>query len=179
MTKYSGLLADEDEYKFRRIEYRQRSTPPFIADVQESLVETFDEYRSPETVCDRLKQGLNHLHSGDVAGEELVIEQRTSKKADEYVHSTRTVAVLGRAGDQGRELSPGEKIGYVVVDDSKRSRERIQLATEASEYDVEFYAEQLLRAAESILSPLGWRQNDIVEYLPERTDATLATYSNE
>lgn len=67
---------------------------------------------------------------------------------------------------------------YVVVDDSKRSHERVQLAREADEYDAEFYAEELVRAAESVVSPLGWRQSDIKEYLAERTDASLAVFGD-
>lgn len=84
-----------------------------------------------------------------------------------YAHSTRTVAALERAGDSGRGLSPGQKINYVVVDDSKRSRARVQLVSEATRYDAEFYSEQLLRAGESVLSPLGWRQEDIEQILTQ------------
>jgi DNA polymerase I len=178
LTKYFGSLAGEDEYKFRGIECRQRSTPSFIADLQEALIETFDEHRSPEAVCDRLRQGLTRLRSGEINLEALVIEQQTSKSAEEYARSTRTVAALERAGDDGRNLSPGQNVNYVVVDDSKQSHDRVQLASEASRYDPDFYAQQLVRAAESILSPLGWRRDDIEEYLADRTDASLATYSS-
>ncbi|WP_135828939.1 type B DNA-directed DNA polymerase [Halorussus halobius] len=178
LTKYFGSLADADEYKYRGIECRQHSTPPFIADVQESLVETFDEYRSAEAVCDRLQQELRRLRTGDVPPEALVIEQQTSKHAEEYARSTRTVAALRRASDSGRGLSPGQRVNYVVVDDSKQSRDRVQLASDATDYDVDFYAERLFRAAESVLSPLGWRQSDIAEYLADRTDASLASYAD-
>jgi DNA polymerase I len=34
LTKYFGKVAGEDEFKIRGIEARQRSTPPFIADIQ-------------------------------------------------------------------------------------------------------------------------------------------------
>ncbi|MFC4447707.1 type B DNA-directed DNA polymerase [Halorussus aquaticus] len=177
LTKYFGSLAGADEYKYRGVECRQRSTPPFVADVQETLVETFDEYRSPEAVCDRLGRALKRLRAGSVDPEELVVEQRASKRADEYARSTRTVAAAERAGETGRDLSPGQKIGYVVADDSKRSRDRVRLVSEATTYDAEFYADALLRAAESVLSPVGWRRDDIARYLADRTDASLAAYS--
>ena len=43
-------------------------------------------------------------------------------------------------------------------------------------YDGEFYADQLLRAAESMLAPLDWRQSDIEAYLADRTHASLDTF---
>jgi len=177
LTKYFGSLAGEDEYKFRGIENRQRSTPAFIGDAQEALIETFDEYRTPEAVCDRLDHYLDQLRNGAVSPAELAIEQRTSKAPEEYVHATRTVAALERAEDMGRGLHPGQNVEYVVVDDTKRSRDRVRLVDEADRYDAEFYCEQLVRAAESVVSPLGWRGDDICEYLADRTDAGLAAYT--
>ncbi|WP_435181434.1 type B DNA-directed DNA polymerase [Halorussus sp. AFM4] len=177
LTKYFGSIAGKDEYKFRGIESRQRSTPPFIADAQESLIETFDEYRTPEAVCDRLDHYLGQLRDGAVSPVELAIEQRTSKTPEEYAHATRTVAALERAEDMGRGLHPGQNVEYVVVDDTKRSRDQVRLVEEAHRYDVEFYCDQLIRAAESVLSPLGWRENDIRRYLADRTDTGLAAYT--
>jgi DNA polymerase I len=50
----------------------------------------------------------------------------------------------------------------VVVDDEKRSRDRVALAHEAIEtYDASYYETQLVRAVESILAPLDWDRNDI------------------
>ena len=50
----------------------------------------------------------------------------------------------------------------MVVDDEKSSRERVALAHEEIEsYDASYYETQLVRAVESVLSPLGWDRNDI------------------
>ncbi len=68
-------------------------------------------------------------------------------------------------------------MSYVVVDDAKDSRERVMLASEGlSEYDVWFYRELLVRAAASVLSPLGWRESDIEEKLGSYTDSSLASF---
>ena len=127
LTKYFASLADKDEFKLRGIECRQRSIPPFIVEEQETLVEMLDKHQSPEPVCNRLQHELSQLRTGDLDPQELVIEQRTSKTAEEYAHSTRTVAVLERVEREGHNLHPGQKVDYVVVDDSKRSRDRVQL----------------------------------------------------
>lgn len=47
-------------------------------------------------------------------------------------------------------------------DEDKQSRERVALADEdIDDYDADYYREQLVRAAESVLSPVGWRESGL------------------
>ena len=74
---------------------------------------------------------------------------------------------------------PGENVSYVVVDDSKTSRERVRLAGEDvldGEYDTDFYRDLTIRAAESVLSPLGYSRSEIERYLTDREDAIISAY---
>ncbi|MFD1514046.1 type B DNA-directed DNA polymerase [Halomarina rubra] len=179
LTKYFGRRADRrtDDpaaYKFRGIECRQRSTPPFVADVQRELIRVFDRTRSPEAVCTRLATRLADLRNGAVDPSELVVENRVSKTADEYVQATRNAAALERSASLGVAKHPGESVGYVVVDDDAAAPERVRLASEApATYDTEFYAGLLVRAAESVCSPVGWREADVDAALAETTDRRL------
>jgi DNA polymerase I len=176
LTKYFGSVADS-EYKLRGIEARQRSTPAFVADLQRALVRTFDRERDPEVVCDRLARGLRRLDSGAVDPERLVITKRVSKRREAYDQRTQTVAALERAADQGLVRQPGQDVAYVVVDDSRRSSARVQLAHESlGAYDPAFYRELALRAGESVLAPLGWERSDVVGYLDGTADASLAAF---
>lgn len=144
--------------------------------MQEDLIAVLDKTRSPEAVCNRLQRALRQLRTGAVEPAELVVKQRTSKPVDAYAHATRTVAALERVEDDGRGIQPGQGVAYVVVDDSKQSRDRVRMPDEATTSDAVFYADQLVRAAESVLAPLGWRQADIEAYLAERTDASLDAF---
>jgi DNA polymerase I len=183
LTKYFGKLVDpeagDDPYKIRGIECRQHSTPGFVGECQRELIATFDRTRSPEVVCDRLQRALGRLDSGEVDPLNLVIEERVSKRTEAYSRATRTVAALRRAEMLGCPRQPGQRVRYVVVDDD-HSSERVCLAHEVEQgidgYDREFYADQLSRAAESVLAPAGWRRNDIEAYLAERTDASLSAF---
>ena len=188
LTKYFGRLAEPDAadedadsetgaYKYRGIECRQRSTPPFVADAQRTLIRVLDRTRSPEAVCDRLDRFVTELRQGAVDTDRLLVRNRVSKTAGEYTRFTRNAAALGRAGARGIEYFPGQSVEYVVVDDSKSSADRVRLAHETGErYDREFYETELLRAAASVLSPLGWRESDIREHLAETRDATLRAF---
>lgn len=122
---------------------------------------------------------LARLARGDIDPSELQITNRVSKRVKEYTQQTRNVAALEQAADLGLDKHPGENVSYVVVDDEKPSRDRVRLAgedVEGEEYDTEFYRTLMLRAAESVLSPLGWRRSEIETYLADREDAAISAY---
>ncbi len=140
LTKYFGKVAGEDEYKYRGIECRQRSTPSYIDDTQKALIRVVDEDHDPEAVCEELRAWVDRLERGAVDPSELVITNRVSKKREDYTQSTRSVMALERTADLGVVRAPGQSVSYVVVDDAKCSRERVMLASEElDEYDIEFY----------------------------------------
>ena len=177
LTKYFGRETD-GEYKYRGIECRQRSTPPFIEETQRELIETLDAYRDPERVCDVLETRINALRKDAVDPLRLVIEIRPSQTAEAYEQNTRVAAAASRSKQLSCPKQPGERLSFVVVDDTVSTVDRVRLTfEEPNTYDTDFYVTQLYRAAESVLSPLGWRRQDIQSYLSERTDSSLVRYS--
>jgi DNA polymerase I len=182
LTRYFGKEADapagdDASYKRRGIEARQRSTPPFVEAVQLDLIRTFGRTRSPEAVCERLRRFLDRLERGTVDPERLAITNRVSKRLEAYSQSTRNVAALERAADLGLDKRPGQDVEYVVVDDGKRGRDRVALlAEEPDGYDAGFYRAQLLRAAESVLSPTGFRREGIERQLADRVDGSITAF---
>lgn len=101
-----------------------------------------------------------------------------SKQREDYTQSTRSGAALERAAELGLARAPGQSVSYVVVDDAKDSRERVKLLSEeVDEYDVGFYREVLVRAAASVLSPLGWREKRIEQELGQYTESSLQSFS--
>jgi len=174
LTKYFGKVAGEDEFEIRGIEARQRSTPSFVEDVQRECLDRLDETRSPEAVLGCLERAIAELHAGDVAVDQLVERNRVSKPLEGYTQNTQNVAALKRSRDQNLVIHPGQDIEYVVVDDEKFSRERVALAHEDVEtYDPSYYETQLVRAVESVLSPLGWDRTDIRRELAETRETDL------
>jgi DNA polymerase I len=176
LTKYFGKRTD-GEYKYRGIECRQRSMPAFVADCQQTLIEVFDETRDPKAVCAELTWWISRLEAEAVDGVSLEITKRASKQLEEYTQSTQTTAALQRSTDTGQESLAGRDISYVVVDDSKSGRERVRLPSEeCSSYDAEFYRDQLISAAESVLSPVGWRREEIRHTLSDQQNQSLRSY---
>jgi DNA polymerase I len=185
LTRYFGKRRGEDypetglgnALKTRGIEGRQRSTPEWVEDVQNEALRVFDETRSPEAVCDVLRRHLHELREGGVDLGALVVDNRVSKNVDQYSIETLTVAALKRAQIEGAGLSPGQTVQYVVVDADARGASRVRLEFEAvPRYDAEWYENAAVRAVESILAPVGWREPEIRECLREAKDKTLASF---
>jgi DNA polymerase I len=193
LTRYFGRWADEsvaasgatadDRYKFRGIEARQRSAAEFVAAAQRDLVATFDRERDAAAVVERLRTHLRTLRRGSVPPADLAIRQRVSKRADEYEGATRARAALERAADLGLERHPGQSVTYVVADDDRSGPGRVRLAFEVDDgacagggYDTEFYADRLVRACESVVSPLGWDEGQVRRFLRDGRDATLSSF---
>ena len=87
------------------------------------------------------------------------------------------MAALERASDQDIAIHPGQDVEYVVIDDEKSSRERVALAHESIDtYDSSYYETTLIRAVESILSPVGWDRTEIKRTLAESRDAEITNY---
>ena len=177
LTKYFGKVAGEDDFKIRGIEARQRSTPPFIKEVQRECLKRFDATRSPEAVLSCLEDAIERLHTGEVPVEQLIKRNRISKPLEGYTQNTQNVAALKRARDQNLAVHPGQDIKYLVVDDEKRSQDRVSLAHEDVEsYDPTYYETQLVRAVESLLSPVGWDRTDIRRELGNTREPGLEAF---
>lgn len=87
------------------------------------------------------------------------------------------VAALKRYEAAGVDRSPGQDVEYVVIDDDERLAERVRLPFETiEEYDAESYTAELIRAAESIVSPLGWGRDNVRRFLCDTEDSTPAAF---
>lgn len=139
----------------------------------------FDETRSPEAVCDMLRRRLRELRERKVDPGTLVVDNRVSKDVDDYSMETLTVAALKRARIEGAGLAPGQTVRYVVVDADDRGASRVRLEYEdLDRYDAGWYEDAVVRAVESILAPIGWREGEIRQYLTGMSDETLEGFMN-
>jgi len=141
------------------------------------LIQVFARTRTPEAVCERLREFIEQLQAGEVPPEQLAIRNRVSKRVEEYTQTTKNVAALERAADLGLDKHPGQDVEYVVVDDEKSGRARVALLhEEPSRYDADFYRDELIRVAESVLAPTGYRREEIERHLADRVDGSIGAF---
>ncbi|MFB6072432.1 MAG: type B DNA-directed DNA polymerase [Halobacterium sp.] len=177
LTTYFGKEAGRDEYKLRGVEARRRSTPPFVADCQRAWLRALDA-GGPDAVVDALARDLAAVRSGDVPADDLAVTRRVSKPVEEYRRESRAVAALRRYEAHGVDRHPGQSVEYVVVADDADGRQRVRLPFEADadDYDAEHYADRLLRAAETVVSPLGWDRGRVERELRDARDVSLSAF---
>ncbi|MFW6449056.1 MAG: DNA polymerase I, partial [Halobacteriota archaeon] len=78
----------------------------------------------------------------------------------------------------GVERHPGQDVRYLVVDADPEAAERVRLHFEDLDvgYDIGFYRDRLVRACESVVSPLGWDRERIETYLRGNRTVTLGSF---
>ncbi len=176
LTRYFGKKK-EGGYKVRGIEMRQKSTPKYIKEKQKELIKKYDKERNSKPVLQLLKKQLKEIERGKVKPEKLLIKKSVSKNPEQYKQHNLNWSALTRAKNQSYNIHPGEDVKYVVIDNDEKDEKRVNLYyEEINEYDEEFYKKMLIRAAESILSPLKWNKTKIKKYLTKNHETKLNTF---
>jgi DNA polymerase I len=100
------------------------------------------------------------LQSGKVNPLELVIRRHITREAGEYTNNSISAVVAKMVESMGIHLAAGESIEFIIVDQSgRRTPDKAKpLALYAFEdgYDITQYTELAVRAAETLLLPLGY-----------------------
>lgn len=162
LNRYFGKKQNGD-FKTAGIEVEQKSACQYVKDCQMELIEALDETMEAGGVIRKLEKQIGKLEGYEVPVQDLVKRKKTSKPLEAYQVNNRSVSALKRAKHHGIEMKPGQYIQFVVRDDDADAMNRTRLDFESREgdYDPDFYRTELIRAAESILSPLGLDRDDI------------------
>lgn len=177
LNRYFGKKKN-GEFKTAGIEVEQSSSCQFVKNSQMEMIKALDKNMEPEDVIQVLKDRIVELQNYEVSIEDLVIKKKTSKRLKDYQVENRTVAALKRSHRHNIDVKPGQSIKFVVRNDDGLPYDRVRLAFEAEEkdYDPEFYRTQLIRACESILSPMGWDRDRIKERLNPSKKAKVTDF---
>ncbi|MEW6567225.1 MAG: DNA polymerase domain-containing protein [Chloroflexota bacterium] len=159
-NRYFGAF-EHGEIKVRGIELRRHDTPHFIKETQQGMLEILAEgqgvagFRAalPQAVA-YARQRLAQLQAGQVPLRDLVVTHRLSRQPDEFVVRTVAARTAQELVEAGVGLSPGESLRFVLVSGPEKARAWERLTGRES-YDRPAYTERLLRAVESLLSPVG------------------------
>ncbi len=155
------------EFKIRGIEARRRDTPRFVRNLQQALLDRMsaatgvdDLHAMVPDLLEIVRSHLAVLRSGRTNPMELVLRRHITREADEYTVNSVNAVVARMVDAMGVHLSAGESIEFIIIDQSgKRHPDKAKpLALYAFEdgYDIGVYTEFALKAAETLLLPLGY-----------------------
>ncbi len=164
-NRYLGRF-DDGTSKVRGIEVRRSDVPAVVEHTQARMLEILFGARTLEqararvpALLELLAEAVLRLRCGEARAGDLAITTTISRRPEEY-RSNAAVAVAARQmARAGVRLHPGERIQYVITDAGAHLPEdRVRplgLLGADWAYDAEYYVEQLLRASETVLGPLG------------------------
>ena len=178
-NRYIGVF-DNGEIRMRGIETRRRDTPPIVVAAQLEMLKVLAAAKSCKDLTSLIEPVIqvacayaDALRSGQVPYQDLVITKRLSRDPMEYSKDSLLAIAAKELVGSGIELSPGESIQYIIMEehaDAKSDRVRPFIHYRGQEpYDAEKYIELLLRAVETVLTPLGVEYSKIEEWVKEGT----------
>ncbi len=184
-NRYYGKFED-GTLKVRGIEVQRHSTPPFLYDVQQGMLDVLavaDDaagFRARIPLALRVaKEAAVRLQTHKVPIQELGLNVQASKAVEDYTADTGTKAALLQLRDAGTERRPGEFIQYVITRTEGPWVGRtkpVELLNQASPwfrgttetYHVGAYLRLLARQVETLLAPFGYSEEAVLEWLSGR-----------
>jgi len=163
-ARYFGRFED-GSLKFRGIEIRRSDQAPYVQQVQGELLNLLSQ-ADCLAACKKLEPELRaiaaeaerRLVEKEVSLQDLLLKRKLSRTAEEYRSNAMTATAARQAARIGKNLIGGQDV-YFVVTDAKCGNpdERIRIVEflhPETNFDVEFYLEQLRRAVSTVLDPL-------------------------
>lgn len=175
-NRYFGFFQD-GTLKLRGIEARRQDTPAFIAQFQAGLLDLLGRARSadelPECLPEAIRlvrRGLNTLRLGRVPLSQLLVTQKLSRQVEAY----RVPSPAGRAAAQlqavGKILKAGQHVRFLyTLGEPGVYAWDLPQPPNPKAVDLRRYVELLLRAAVSVLEPLGMGEGELRDWVLANT----------
>ncbi len=193
-NRYYGRM-DDGKLKLRGIEVRRHSTPPWIHDVQQRMLDVLQEAETPDAFWEQLpkalalaKEAAQELLARRVAPDQLAVTTQTRMEVEAYSANTASKHALKRLRDHGVERKPGQYIQYIHTRDSGPSSGKalpLEMLGEkgwfggAQAAHVRTYLRLLARSVETLFSPFGVTEDGAFEwFLGRRKNVLPATQAH-
>ena len=171
LNRYYGLF-ENGKFKLRGIERRRRDTCGLVKDMQDDMLARFAKAEDsaglmglvPEAL-DVVSKYVDDVMSGTVPLNKLLVTRRVSKSLEDYRQMNDAVAALHQLGSAGIEVNPGEQVRFVITHAKSKDldlRVRAEPLLSDDDYDPEAYVDLVLRAAETMLMPMGWDREKLL-----------------
>ena len=151
--RYAGLLAD-GTLDIVGMEVVRGDWSEVARNVQEKAIELILREASPNKAKEYVLNAIEQLRRGEVSMQDLVIWKTLTKPIEEYKVRAPHVEAAKKYLSAGRELLPGDKIGYVVTKKGGKLYEKAEpyFAVTPDQVDAEYYiSSQIVPAAARIL----------------------------
>lgn len=165
VTKKRYALIEDKNIVVKGLELVRRDWAPVAKKTQEKVLRAILEEGSPQKAAKIIKEVIEEIKEGKIPLEDLVIHTQLTKNPEEYVQMAPHVQAAKKAIANGRNVSRGAIIRYVVISGKEPiSKRAIPLEdVNVSKYDPNYYIEnQVLPAVSRIIQAIGYSKEDIL-----------------
>jgi len=161
-NRYFGVFQD-GSLKMRGIEARRQDTPLWIVQVQQAMLDRLAKARSAGELGETLpelrrllrKAGLD-LRRGRVPLVSLLVSQKLSRELDEYRVPSPAARAAAQLEAVGKHLRPGQRVRFLyTLGEPGVYAWDLPDPPNPATVDRRYYRRLLVRAAETVLQPLG------------------------
>ena len=160
-NRYFGVFRS-GEVKVRGIEARRHDTPRFIKKLQLDMIDVMGKTHPARlTAClpeitGRLQDRVADLRGGRLPLEALLVTQKLSRELDEYRVPSPVARAAQQLAAEGKHIRPGQSVRFLYTSGRPGvfAWDRSDRA-DANSLDTERYITLMLRAAHTVLQPLG------------------------
>ncbi len=173
--RYCGLLPN-GQLDIVGLEVVRGDWAAAAKNVQEKVLEIILKDQSPEKATKFVRSYVSDLRRKKVPYRELIIWKSLTKPVQEYAIKAPHVEAARTLMKEGWDLSPGDKIGYVIVTGTGKLYERAKpyILAPYSDIDTEYYvSNQVVPAASRILSMFHITEDELI---PSKTTKTLMEF---
>ncbi|MGC8675614.1 DNA polymerase domain-containing protein, partial [Fervidicoccus sp.] len=127
-------------------------------DIQTEIARLILEKGTTEKAIEYTKEIIRNLKEKKIPIDKLVIWKTITKPIEEYEVDAPHVTAAKLYQEYGLKISPGDKVGYVVVSGEGKISEKVKpyFAATLDEIDVDYYVDhQIIPAAMRILEYFG------------------------
>jgi DNA polymerase, archaea type len=174
--KRYALIDDEDNLIIKGFESVRRNTSFIAKQVQRKVLGIVLKENNPEKAFEYVRNIVKKSRDKSLPISDFVIKTRLSKDISNYDAIGPHVEIAKKMLADGKHVSAGSIISYVICEGQGIIRDRAKLLNETSkeEIDAEYYINnQILPVVEKIFEVLGYRVEDIVE---DHSQSKLKSY---
>jgi DNA polymerase elongation subunit (family B) len=177
-NRYYGKRSN-GELKVRGIEVRRHNTSPWLQRSQERVLAVLSSARNAREFRRKVNASIREAKAcaaelETTLPEDLAITVTATKDYEEYSQETHTRIALRKLRAAGISIQPGQNVSYVVMRGSKAAADQraipLQLLHQAGPIghgpfrpSVEHYVGLLARSMETLLSPLGYDEGQMLQ----------------
>jgi DNA polymerase I/DNA polymerase-2 len=176
--KKYALIGEEGKLKIRGFETVRRDWCDLARETQNRILRMILEDGNEKRALTYIKEIATKIKERKIDKEEILIRTQLKKPISEYKAISPHVIAARKMEEKHIPIDEGALIEYYIseIPEKKKKliRERVKLASEEGEYDIEYYLKhQILPAVENIFQVFNLDINSILE---EKKQTTLGEF---